>query len=204
MRTLIIIAVLVLTTMAYSQKKAPASRMTPEQKHMEQFLEMRKRLLQEFHHSFGSSMLQDDFFEQSMESFFDDDMTGIAGNSFTIGGNFESSWEETDEERIFVIKPQNKEIPLDIKIKDQMISIQSKQEVKTKTGKASSSSSFSSNFSLPRDVDGEKALVEQRGEEILVRLPKKKVSGDNRPTTPKKLSPLPGEPLKPNPGDITI
>lgn len=194
MRTLILIFILVLTTFAYSQKK-PKEEPVPE--HLKSLFEMRKKMMEEMKKNFTGEFFDDPFFDQF---FSDEDFVKGFHEKFKIQNDlYQSRWEENKDERILVLTPTNKEVPLDINLKQGMIQISAKSD------KKGQSLSFSSSESLPSDVDEKKAKIEQRGEDILVRLPK--VVGK----TPNKSKINSGEddqnklkPLKPTPGDVTI
>lgn len=214
MRTVILIFILVITTLAYSQKKNPDKKVPSVPEHLKSFFEMRKRMMEEMNkvmpgHTFGDSQtspFDDPFFEQffSEEDFikgfhekFQDKIKDQIGfqNDF-----YQSSWEENDQERILVLKPINKETPLDINIKDGMI------QITVKSDKKGQNLSYMSSESLPSDVDEKKLKIEQRGDDILVRLPK--VVGKSSNKSKIKAGEDEGKeklkPLKAAPGDVTI
>ncbi len=194
MRTLFLISILLLASFAYSQKKEQEKSLDPldPRAQLKSFFEMRKKLLE----SFPGSISNDDFFG---DSFFEDFSSGLSIQS-SATNFYESYWEENSNEKILVIKPQPN-TALDINIKDQMVTISTKSEKHDEQNKVQSYSNMKSSFSLPADVDAKKAKIEQRGDEILVRLP---LLLGNKPKqdTIKKDNNF--NPIKPSPGDITI
>lgn len=200
MRTLILIVILALTTLAYSQKK-PKNEPIPE--HLKSFYEMRKKMLEEMNKSFADSGFDDPFFDQFFNE--EDFINGFHEkfkDKFAMPNDlYQSHWEENDVERIFVLKPTNKETPLNIDIKNGMIQISAKSDRKDQN------MSFTSSESLPPDVDQKKVKIEQRGNDILVRLPKivgktpnkSKINSGDSVKDEDKL-----KPLQASPGDVTI
>ncbi|MFZ4712080.1 MAG: hypothetical protein ACOYL6_00075 [Bacteriovoracaceae bacterium] len=211
MRTLFVLFILVVTTYAYSQKKQVADKknsnslykleeQSTEQKELDEFLKMRSQMLKQMHEAFMDDDINPD---NLLDKVFEKERKGTFSLGATNGDLYQSHWEENKNERILAIKPMNKNVPLDIKINNQMISIGAKEEKKEHGG--GFSSSFMSSTSLPEDVDGNKAQIEQRGEEILVRLPRRGLSGDNKEKKlPSKKVDDGMTPIKPNPEDITI
>jgi hypothetical protein len=208
MRSLLIILVLVITTYAYSQKKAVTPKKnsdslykSSQQSEFEELIKMRNQMLKEMNEAFQN------------EDFSSDSLIGkiMEDQDFTQGGMnlsksktnlYESRWEENDKERILIIKPLKKDVPLDIKINNQMISIGAK-EIKKENGN-SFSSNFMSSSSLPMDVDGDKAEIDQKNDEILVRLPKVMFKDIEKNKKNQKNKDDGTRPLQPEPGDITI
>jgi hypothetical protein len=208
MRTLLIIFILAVTTYAYSQKKSPQPKKnseslfkTSESNEMDEFLQLRNQMLKEMHEAFQN----EDFKSNSLlgKIFEDQDFMSSGMNLGASKTNlYESRWEENEKERILIIKPLKKDVPLDIKINNQMISIGSK-EVKKEQGH-SFSSNFMSSTSLPMDVDGNKAEIDQKNDEILVHLPKVRVNEKTNQKNFQKNKDDGTKPLQPEPGDITI
>lgn len=216
MRTVILIFILAITTFAYSQKKAQEKsqdKVPTIPQHLKSFFEMRKRMMEEMDkvmpgHTFSDSLtspFDDPFFDQFFNE--EDFIKGFHENfkdRLSLQNDFyQSSWEESEQDRILVLKPTNKQVPLDINIKDGLIQITAKSD------KNGQNLSFSSSESIPVDVDAKKLKIEQRGDDILVRLPKvvgktlnkSKIKGgeESEQENKEKL-----KPLKPSPGDVTI
>jgi HSP20 family molecular chaperone IbpA len=208
MRSLLIIFILIVTTYAYSQKKAVVPKKnsdslfkTSESNDMEEFLRLRNQMLKEMHEAFQD----EDFSSNSLLGKIFEEQ-GLSQGGMNLGASktnlYESRWEENDKERILIIKPLRKDVPLDIKINNQMISIGAKEEKKEQGN--SFASNFMSSTSLPMDVDGNKAEIDQKNDEILVHLPKVGVKEKTNKKNSPKIREDGTKPLQPEPGDITI
>lgn len=187
------------------------------EQHLREFLEMRKKMMQDF--------------DQDFDQFFPPHSFGPGNKGLSLQGDFfgdsemqsgvSYDWEETNNERILIIKPANKNIPVDINIKNEQIEIKGKYvlDEENKSGQMKSKKIYRGEFTnllpLPVDVDGKKAKIESRDGDILVKLPK--ISGkvdsshltrplkeDKVTPTPRPLLPPDRKPLRPDEGDITI
>ena len=146
-----------------------------------------EELIKKFHGSDMNSFFQDDNFSQFLDDW--DPYEGLAQGS--------SHWMETPKERILIMKYKSqKDSPIDIKIEKGKIQIKGTSEEVSEMGgvKSKSVSTFHQTYSIPSDVDAEKAIFENKNGEILIKFPKinpGKGSDKNRPVTRQQ-------------GDITI
>lgn len=151
------------------------------------------------------------------QNFFDDKnidkLLSGSGLKKALGeGDFR--WIETPTQKILILKMNLKEnAPFEIKIENNHIVVKG-EVVEEKEQKTSAGSNYykatrkvDRTFSVPSGVDPEKVSFEDKGGEILVKLPKTKVSDiynrDNRLRPKKKISPV-ISPIPKAEGDTTI
>ncbi len=174
-------------------ERAPFDRM---KRRMELREEMHRRMRDKLLHGLGPD--QDLF--KDMDKAFEDAMSDSFTGMDQMGpalSNFKSEWTETTEGRVLVLTPQSKEQKLNIDVNATVITIKGDSVRNTSTG--SITSSFSSSFSVPADVDGTKVKMGQKDGKILVELPYK--SAPQTVITPQKND---RQPLKPLEGDVQI
>lgn len=133
----------------------------------------------------------------------------------------DSRWIETPKEKILILKmTMPEDAPFEIKIENDHIIVKGtiieKREQKTSQGTNfyETRRSVNKTFPVPRDVDADRAQFENKAGEVLIKLPKKKVSDlydRDLKMKPKKQNPKVNPPtrpgLKPIPkseGDLTI
>lgn len=162
--------------------------------------------------------LLDDFYKQHQgqrdrfDRFFDDDnFENFMGHlrPFDNMAEGDGHWMETPKERILIFKvKQDKDHPMDIKIKDGMVSITGKVVQENKIGGmvSKSISSFSQSYSIPEDVDQASASFDNKEGEILIKFKKlaAKKSLKDRPSIDSPAGNPALKPLRPKDGDVTI
>lgn len=105
-----------------------------------------------------------------------------------VESNVEFSWAESTKNYTLTITPQgDKDVPLDIEIKDGLVRVNGKvlkEEVVRRNGsrvQSSYLSQFSLSESIPEGADAEKSKVEQAGKSIKIIFPKTKESSRSYP-----------------------
>lgn len=160
-----------------------------------------KKLMDDFHNDFDGQF-QDEF--------------GFTDLFNMTGFDFESTWQESATERILVINAKVLQgAPADIKIDSDRIVFKATIEKRRKSQNKQKSEVYSTmrvekSFSIPPDVDPDKAIIERsKAGDILIRLPK--IQGYRPPVRSKrKDSKKRGSdlrrlrPLRPSAGDILI
>lgn len=126
------------------------------QDQMQKFRDFRKKMLERIFKDFDD----DDFMRD--DDFFNDPFTQIdkVFKSSGMGSSnaFSSEWTEDAKGRSLIIKFASKDAPVDLNVKDGMVSISGRIIQKSEHG--SSVSSFSNSFSVPQDVDADKVNIE--------------------------------------------
>lgn len=156
----------------------------------------RMQLREEAHRRMREKVLKgrggDDLFED-LEKMFND-MVNDSSSSFQpreefalTSDSFSSNWVSDDKTKTLILTPKDKSVELDINVKDQVITIRSKQ--KSKDQNTYSESSSTSIFPVPVECDGGKVQMKSVDNSIHLVFPLK---GNNR------------QPLKPSAGDVEI
>lgn len=169
-------------------------------KNMRKNFEEMDQMMKQFEKGFQDDFFEDDFFQgdSSLQKRLNQLLHGFGNIEFDRDRDYK--WKETPKERILELKfVPVKDSPVDIKVTKDKITIKGKSESKQKTivnGKVQeliSIINFDKSLSVPADVDGNKAIIEEMKGGIRIRLPKKHVMS-------KDLK----KPLKPSKDDQTI
>lgn len=128
----------------------------------------------------GKDFGKDDFFSDDFDDAFK--MMGkLLNQSQSMGSTYTFSesdgasngvdlaWSEDDKGKILTIKLKDKNNPIDVDVKDGMISIKGK--VMTKTESGSSMRTFSQSQSVPAGVDGSKVQISASDNNIVMKFP---------------------------------
>lgn len=199
MRTLIILFLMGLATYAYCnkhEKKSSDFDQIPDPT-IREFFQMRQKLLDDVQKSFFS-----DHF--NFQTFDHDDF--FQNLNFESNSLYSTSWTEDQNGRVLKIVPSDKKTPLDIDIKEGVVTIKAKSE--GDKGSNQVISNFSSSFSIPSDVEEKKANLTDKNGEIWIHFPwkvgklKNKSKIENKEEVEKEDEGI--RPLKPEPSDITI
>lgn len=111
-------------------------------------------------------------------------------------GNFTSEWQDHAKGKTLVLKPKDPKTQLDINVKDQMISITSKEVVKNQNSHFESSSS--TQMSVPYGCDGSKVQMKSVDNNIHLIFPCSTGNAPKEITLPQR------RPIQKNSGDIEI
>lgn len=149
--------------------------------HEEMHRRMREKIL------FGRG--GDDIFKD-LDKMFNDMMNDAQSfeprDEFNLSSStFTSEWKSEEKGKTLILKPKDQSVQLDINVKDQLINISSKQEIKDKNSQIESSSS--SVFPVPYECDGNKVQMKSVGNSIHLFFPfKSGVAPTKEITLPKK------------------
>ncbi len=179
------------STVAFAQNSAMDEMKRRMQFHEELHRRMRDKIL------FGKG--GDDTF-QDLDKMFNDIMND--GSKFeprdefrNASGDFTSEWRSDSLNKILILTPKDQSVQLDINVKDQYITIGSKQESKNQNSQIESSSSTV--IPVPYECDGNKVQMKSVGNSIHLIFPFKgthKINGDQNDRRP----------IKPTQGDVEI
>jgi len=146
---------------------------------------LRGGLFQDFEEKFEKMMEEVD--KDLPEHFFKGESFGNVLRGFDLHRGLSSGdfrWMNTPKERVLIVKVgELKDNAVNIVIKNNSIKISGTITKKTQNKNAQgmnisriSASSFNKTFSVPSDCAGERAKIENKQGEILIRLPKKKIA----------------------------
>jgi hypothetical protein len=133
------------------------------QNEIKRFEALRKKILGRI---FEDSNGEEEGFENNFDSLMNQGFGGMIESS---SSGLKMNWSETDQFRILEIAVEDPNLQLDFDINKSRIQI--KGSVSTSSQYAKSTSQFSHSYSVPEDVDGEKAQIEQLDKKIIIKFP---------------------------------
>jgi hypothetical protein len=141
------------------------------QNEIKRFEALRKKILGRI---FDDSNGEEDGFENNFDSLLNQ---GFGGMFDTSSSGLKMNWSESDQFRILEIAVEDPNLQLDFDINKSRIQIKGTITTSSEYGK--STSQFSHSYSVPEDVDGEKAQIEQLDKKIIIKFPI--ISADSKP-----------------------
>lgn len=165
-------------------------------------MKQRMQLREEAHRRMREKILKgrggDDLFDD-LEKMFNDMMNDTSTSfeprdDFAVSSNsFSTEWVSDGKTKTLILTPKDKSVELDINVKDQVITIGSKQ--KSKDQNSYSESSSTSIFPVPIECDGGKVQMKSVDNSIHLVFPLRvQKNGDQNDR----------QPLKPSSGDVEI
>ena len=196
--TLGVIFLLLAWTLTTLGQQKQVSQETPEERMLRRLQmrnEMHRRMLENLLHGNGTDQDMFSDMEKLMDEAMKESFSGFEafqGNS----ENFKMNWTESGSGRTLIITPHSPESQLDINVKDDLITIKGKKEIKSTSGV--SISNFSNTMSVPGDCDGSKVKMHQQNGNIHLEFPFR--------DKPKSISnpELKRRPLPPSENDVEI
>jgi hypothetical protein len=146
------------------------------QNEIQRFEALRKKILSRI---FDDSASEEDGFESNFDSLLGQGFGGMIQSS---SSGLKMNWTESDQFRILEIEIADPNIQLDFDINKSRVQIKGTATSTTEYGK--STSQFSHSYSVPDDVDGEKAQIEQLDKKIVIKFPF--LSTDTKPKQPQQ------------------
>jgi len=149
------------------------------QDEIKRFEALRKKILSRI---FNDPNNEEDGFENNFDSLLNQGFGGMIQSS---SSGLKMNWTETEQFRILEIEIEDPNTQVDFDINKTRIQIKGSATTTTEYGK--STSQFSHSYSVPDDVDGEKAQIEQKEKMIVIKFPY--LSASSNPESKAKKSP---------------
>jgi len=138
------------------------------QKELKRFEEIRKKILGRMFNDvdFGDSESEDDDIHDSFGAILGGGLKGMFESS---SSGLKMTWSEDETHRVLEIELNDPKTQVDFDINKSLISI--KGTITQTNEYGASTSQFNHSYSVPSDVDGEKAKIEQVDKKILIKFP---------------------------------
>lgn len=149
------VLLLILSSIVFAQTN---QQVDPMMKQLEEHLKRTQNMFEQF--------FQDDFIDQMNGRFMRPD--GLIENDWSrVLGGLKTSWKETDRAKILVVEGEiSGEDPLDIQVKDGMISLKGivKKKVDRNGQKSTHQYQFQRSYSIPPGTDVSQMDIQKKGE----------------------------------------